>query len=264
MTLQAPFTRTTPDRSSARTGERGVELTAPHEALVAAARDPRAPLLRRLRLIGAVGRRVDALFQLRSAELRARETGERGAAARARVRALLAETHAIFAGDVLPALRARGIALRAWAELPDTERRTLARIFVEEVSPLLTPLTADAAHPFPCVASLALSVAVLVRAPRGAGERYVGIEVPPAVPPFLSATPGGPLVAIEEVIGANLGSLLPGLEVNERAVVVEDGAQLGVAGLCQIPLGLEDEVAGGHPGRELLLLGFKAPLRELS
>jgi len=58
MTLQAPFTRTTPDRSSARTGERGVELTAPHEALVAAARDPRAPLLRRLRLIGAVGRRV--------------------------------------------------------------------------------------------------------------------------------------------------------------------------------------------------------------
>jgi len=260
MTLQAPFTRTTSDRSSARRDERGDELVAPLEALLAAARDARAPLLRRLRLIGAVGRRVDAMFQLRAAELRARESGARGAAARARVRALLAEAHALFAGQLLPALRPRGIALRAWAELSDGERRALARVFVDEISPLLTPLTADAAHPFPCVASLAPSVAVLVRAPGGAGPRYVGIEAPPAAPRFVAAAPGGALVAIEEVIAGNLASLLPGLDVVCRHSfrVTRDGRPLrsralGAGGGQRTRAAVRLELAAATP-RELRLL----------
>jgi polyphosphate kinase len=213
MTLQAPFTQPASDRLAVRRSGREGGLVATIEGLLAAARRPDAPLLRRLRLVAAVARRSDALFELHARELRARESGERGAAARAGLLALLAETQAVFAAELVPALRARGIALRGWAELGAGEQRVLARSFRDDVSPLLTPLTVDATHPFPCVATLAPCLAVLVRMPRGAGERTVGIELPPAVPRFVSAQPGGALVAIEEVIGAELASLLPGLDV---------------------------------------------------
>ncbi|HSJ97212.1 MAG TPA: hypothetical protein VLC53_09065, partial [Myxococcota bacterium] len=210
MTLSTPVTQTTFDPNSARRGEPESEVLAPLEALIAEARDPRAPVLQRLRGIGALGRRVDALFQVRAAELRVRESGPRGAATRARVRALVREGYAFLTNEVLPAAN---VTLPGWRELAGAERRALSRRFAGEVSPLLTPLTVDAAHPFPCVASLALCVAILVRGPRGAGERYVGIEVPPAVPRFLNAARGGPLVAIEDVIGSHLSSLLGGCEI---------------------------------------------------
>jgi polyphosphate kinase len=212
MSLQSPFTRTPFDRSALHAGEPEPRLLAPVASLVAAARDPGAPVLRRLRLVGAVGRRVDELFQRRARELRVRESGVRAAEARARLRALLAESHAVLAKEVLPALCERGVALRAWRELGNDDRQVLARSFAGGVSPLLTPLTVDATHPFPCVASLALSVGVLVRGPRGAGERYVGIEVPPGVPRYLELRSGS-LVPIEDGIGAQLASLLGAVEI---------------------------------------------------
>lgn len=134
------------------------------------------------------------------------------------------------------------------------------------MAPLLTPLTVDATHPFPCVASLALSVAVLVREPRGAGERYVGIEVPPAVPRFLSPSPGGPLVAIEEVIGGSLASLLPGLDVvcHHAFRATRDGRPLRARGLgatgggprTRAPVRLEVEAATPAELRRLLAEGL--------
>jgi polyphosphate kinase len=265
MTLQTSVTRTPFDRSSARRVERGAGLVAPLEALLVEARDPAAPLLRRLRLLGAIGRHVDGLFQLRAAELRARESGERGAAHRVRVRAIVAEAHALLARDVLPALRARGVVIGRWETLPEGERRALAQILRKDVSPLLTPLTVDATHPFPCVASLALSVAVLAREPRGAGERYVGIEVPPAVPRFLTSGPGGPLVAIEDAIGGNLARLLPGLEVvcHHAFRATRDGRPLRSRGLgagggprTRAPVRLEVESATPIELRRLLAHGL--------
>ena len=213
MSIRTPFTQTSFD-SATSVGPRLFEgFLAPIEALLVPAADPWTSSARRLRLLGAVGRRVDALFELRAAAFRATGAGTLPTIRRQRLRALLESAHEIWAQQLLPALRERGLPILEWHELRLDERRGLARIFVDELSPLLTPLTVDAAHPFPAVASLSLNVAVWAREPRSGTERYIGIELPPTFPRFLE-TPGGEgLVPIERVIGANLSVLLPDLDV---------------------------------------------------
>ena len=210
MSAQNPVTQTSFESEvAARDEPRRSELTS-LEALLAEVRDARIPVLRRLRLVATIGHRLDVFFQLQVAALRTRG---RVAPVRARASALATAARALLEGELLPALAQRGIALQTWETIDPGQRASLSRIFVAEISPLLTPLTVDAGHPFPCVASLALNLAVMARAPRQLEARYVGIEVPPTLPRFVALPAGGVVLRVEDVIGANLGALLPGLEV---------------------------------------------------
>ena len=58
--------------------------------------------------------------------------------------------------------------------------------------------------------------------------------------------------------------LLDRLEIDDRAVVVENRAEFVVLRLREIPLGLEDEEAGRLAGGELLLLRLEPPLLQLA
>jgi len=222
MSAQNPVTKTSFENEvGARGGPRSGELLA-LEVLLAEARDARVPVLRRLRLVATLARRIDAFFQLQVPALRGRG---RLVALRARTAALSTAARALLETELLPALAARGVSLASWDALAAGERANLTRLFAAEVSPLLTPLTVDAGHPFPCVASLALNLAVLARAPRQLEPRYVGIEVPPTLPRFVALPRSDRVLCIEDVIGANLGTLLPGLEVASHHVfrVTRDG-----------------------------------------
>jgi polyphosphate kinase len=180
--------------------------------VLAEARDPRTPLLRRLQLLATAGRHVDELFQQHPDALRSARGVIPASARRERVRALANRAYVLFEEELLPVLAAHGpVRLGSWRELSSSDRETISRLFASEVSPLLTPLTVDATHPFPAVASLSLNLGVLVRERGGRTDRFVGIEVPPALPRFVGRR--GLLVCIEDVIGNNLDLLLPGLEV---------------------------------------------------
>lgn len=235
MTARTPVTRTSFDRETSIGPEPFGGLLAPIEALVTTAVSARTSTARRLRLLGAVGRRVDSLFQRRAASFRVAGAGAAALARRERLRGLLNDANALWGRAVLPSLRARGIAIHEWSELRDDERRALEQIFFHELSPLLTPLTVDAAHPFPAVASLALNLAVLAREPRSGAERFIGIEIPPTVPRLLGAAPDTRLVPVECVIGANLPALLPALEVVHQHAfrVTRDDRPLRAGGLVQ-------------------------------
>jgi polyphosphate kinase len=222
MSAQNPVTKTS---FESEVGERGEPRTgdlAALEVLLAEARDARIPVLRRLRLVATLARRLDSFFQLQVPALRSRG---RLAQVRARTSAIAAGTRALLESELLPALASRGLRLSSWDALAAEQRVGVSRLFAAEVSPLLTPLTVDAGHPFPCVASLALNLAVMARAPREPELRYVGIEVPPTLPRFVALAGGGLVLRIEDVIGANLGTLLPGLEVASHHVfrVTRDG-----------------------------------------
>jgi polyphosphate kinase len=211
MSAQTPVTQTSFDPLGDRRGlARPEESFAPLEIALAEARDPRAPVLERLRLLAPLGRRIDAIFQRGSWRNDRRERAP--SSMRERLVSLQHEAHTLLREDLLPELAARGLALTPWRRLSPGDRNALSRVFATEISPLLTPLTVDATHPFPCVASLALNVGVLVRKPGTRERRFVGVEVPPALPRFVS-TPSGALVCIEEVVRANLELLLPGLDV---------------------------------------------------
>jgi len=211
MNVQNTVTQTSFEYEVAGRDERRFGDLLALEALLASARDSTLPILRRLRLVATLGRRLDALFQLHAPAL-LRDPARR-TVLRARVRPVLEAANELLEKELLPVLAERGLVLSTWCALAEETRGALARLFVTEISPLLTPLTVDAGHPFPCVASLALNHAVLVREPRSAGARYVGIEVPPTLPRFVATADGKLFLRIEEIIGANLGLLLPGLDI---------------------------------------------------
>lgn len=265
MNARNPVTQTSFERESSIGPGRYEGLLAPVESLLGAAVGSRTSTARRLRLLGAVGRRVDSLFQRRAASFRVAGAGAAALARRERLRGLLDGADALWARAVLPSLRERGIAIHEWGELREDERRALAQIFIRELSPLLTPLTVDATHPFPAVASLSLNVAVLAREPRTGAERFIGIEIPPTVPRLLCATPSARLVPVECVIGANLPALLPDLEVvhHHPFRVTRDGRPLrangvanGLASRTRTAVRLEVDAAMPSAQRARLIAGL--------
>jgi len=229
MSAQNPVTKTSFENEfGSRDETRPSELTR-LEALLAEARMARMPVLRRLRLVATIGHRLDGFFQLQVPGLRTRG---RLAPVRARVDALATSARALLESELLPALAQRGILLATWDAIASEQRAALSRLFAAEISPLLTPLIVDAGHPFPCVASLALNLAVMARPPRQTEARYVGIEVPPTLPRFVALPATGIVLRTEDVIGANLGVLLPGLDVVCHHVfrVTRDGRPRRAAG----------------------------------
>lgn len=192
------------------------------------ARDPRTPLLERLKFLAIFGSNLDEFFQIRVAGLKDQIAAgyvERTAdgltpeeqlrAIAATVREMVAEQARVLHEEVLPGLARRGLWLLDIADLAPEERRSLDRYFQQNVFPVLTPLAVDPAHPFPYISNLSLSLAVSLRGPDGE-ERFARVKVPKILPRWvpLEAPPGvHRFVPLEQLIAANIESLFPGVEI---------------------------------------------------
>ena len=101
---------------------------------------------------------------------------------------------------------------RSWTSGISTGRsgHFLARYFAESVEPILTPLAADAAHPFPFISNLGLNLAVLVTEPGRRKRRFVRIKVPANRPRWVPLPDHAGWVPLEQVIADNLTMLFPG------------------------------------------------------
>ena len=77
---------------------------------------------------------------------------------------------------------------------------------------MLTPLAVDPGHPFPYISNLSLSLAVVLRGADGE-ERFARVKVPKILPRWVPLLAPNEFVPLEEVIGANLESLFPGVEI---------------------------------------------------
>ncbi len=98
-------------------------------------------------------------------------------------------------------------------DLSSSEWNTVDQFFESEVFPVLTPLAVDPGHPFPYVSNLSLSLAVEIRDPDRGLDHFARVKVPKSLPRWVSFGRGNAFVPLEEVIGANLGSLFPGMQV---------------------------------------------------
>jgi polyphosphate kinase len=137
-----------------------------------------------------------------------------------RVEAMVQEMSACFWEHLHPQLAAEGIHLMKMGELAQEERQALADYFAREIFPVLTPLAFDPGHPFPYISNLSLSLAVVVRTPKGE-ERFARVKVPDVLPRLIPL-PGGlsdpqnvRFVWLEDLITNNLGMLFPGMEISE-------------------------------------------------
>ncbi|HSL32392.1 MAG TPA: polyphosphate kinase 1, partial [Candidatus Limnocylindrales bacterium] len=190
------------------------------------ARDPRNPLLERVKFLAIFASNLDEFFQVRIAGLRqqvsagsaapapdGRTAAEQLAAARTRVLELVAEHSAIYS-EIRRALAAEGIEIVGYASIPE-HHAALRQRFLDEIYPVLTPLAVDPGHPFPYISTLSLSIAVGLRDPETGETRFARIKVPPILPRLLEVEPHR-FVLIDQVIAANLDLLFAGMEVLEH------------------------------------------------
>ena len=192
-----------------------------HEAF-----DERNPLLERLKFLSIFSTNLDEFYMVRVAGLRRQVAAgvtavpADGLSAQAqldaierRVRELLARAHECLHQRVLPALDEKGIRLVHMNDLTSSEWNTVDVFFESEVFPVLTPLAVDPGHPFPYVSNLSLSLAVEIRDPDRGVDHFARVKVPKSLPRWVPFGRGNQFVSLEEVIGANLGSLFPGMQV---------------------------------------------------
>jgi polyphosphate kinase len=193
------------------------------------ARDPRNPLLERVRFLAIAASNLDEFFQKRVGGLKRQEAA--GVAARSpdgrtppeqlhlireaaeRMHAALAEA---WARDLYPALREAGVVVSDYASLSPRQLHLLNRHFREQVYPVLTPLAVDPGHPFPHISNLSLSLAVQLRHAARDSVHFARIKIP-SVPGRWLAVPESELpfhfVPLEQVVQHNVAALFPGMEV---------------------------------------------------
>src|SRR5262249_10508328 len=160
-----------------------------HEAL-----DERTPLLERVKFLAIFTSNLDEFFMKRMALIRpspqdalhsADERRDHQLQIRRMVSGMLAEQAACFTGVIRPRLAEHGIDLRDWAALTECQHAALSARFDTEISPVLTPLGLDAAHPFPFVSNLSTSWAFRLTDPVTGESVVVRVKVPRELPQWL-------------------------------------------------------------------------------
>jgi polyphosphate kinase len=188
--------------------------------------DERVPLLERLKFLAIFSTNLDEFFMVRVAGLRRKVHGgapqyapdplspvEQLDAIQTRVRELLERRRKALRKDLLPLLAERGIALVTMDALTENERARVHAFFEAQVFPVLTPLAVDPGHPFPYISNLSLSLAVDIKDPVTGKEHFARVKVPRSLPRWVSFGREHMYVPLEDVIGAHLDALFPGMSV---------------------------------------------------
>jgi polyphosphate kinase len=192
-----------------------------HEAI-----DDRNPLLERLKFLAIFNTNLDEFYMVRVAGLRRQvaagvhhvppdgmSPSEQLAAISARVNDLMRSQRALLYDTLLPALARHGVSLVSIEDLSAKEWQTVDEFFEAQVFPVLTPLAVDPGHPFPYISNLSLSLAVQIHDPVTKAVRFARVKVPKSLPRWIPFGRGNTFIPLEQVIGANLGSLFPGMDI---------------------------------------------------
>ncbi len=190
------------------------------------ARDPRTPLLERLKFLAIFSSNLDEFYMVRVGGLRRKVRNGQGGypqerltptelltAIDKRVNALLHLQRTCLTDDLLPALATHDVKLVRMSDLSPAEWLVVDAFFESQVFPVLTPLAVDPGHPFPYISNLSLSLAVRVRDPQTGLEHFARVKVPKSLARWVPAGKPNHFVPVEDVIGVNLGALFPGMEI---------------------------------------------------
>ena len=244
--------------------DRELSWLAFNERVLELAEDESTPLLERARYLAIFASNLDEFYMVRVAGLKRRIAAgfavpsATGLSPTRLVEQLTENAHELmnrhadeFHDRLRPALAAEGITLVRHDDLEEPERGRLRKLFRSDIFPVLTPLAVDPAHPFPYISGLSLNLAVEIKDPDTGKDYFARVKVPETLPRFLSVDAKGKasqvtdasvlsdeprsFVPLEEVIGAHLDYLFPGMDVvdhytfrvtrNEDVEVEEDDAE---------------------------------------
>ena len=186
------------------------------------AEDARNPLGERLRFLSIVAGNLDEFFMVRVAGIKrsageqAEERGADGLTADEQLdliglhaRSIIARQYRCYDACIAEA-EGHGARIARWSDLDAVQRNELRGV-VKEMAPSLTPLamTLSPGHPFPRVRHLCLSLAVVFVDRPGSTPHFAQIEIPEDAPRFVAVPGAQSVMAIEELIRANLDLLYP-------------------------------------------------------
>ena len=200
------------------------------------AQDDRTPLLERLKFLAIFTSNLDEFFMKRVGALRgnaraeseddpvapAGDARERLATIRERVQAMLEQQAACYR-DLRARLAARGIVLADWQALDEAQRDEAGRYFDVNVSPALTPLGFDPAHPFPFISNLSTNWGFLLRAPGSDQIVPVRVKSPTILQQWIPihanvAAGERRFVSLEDLIRHSAVKLFPGMEIESATL----------------------------------------------
>ena len=153
-----------------------------HEAL-----DERTPLLERVGFLAIFNSNLDEYYQKRvggfkrqiEAEVSTRSPDgnsprQQLELIRQTVIPMLEAQADCFMNVVKPALAKKNIHLLTWEQLTDAEREAANAYFVNNLFPVVTPLSVDPGHPFPFISNLSTSLGVMLQHPGEHPGAHVG------------------------------------------------------------------------------------------
>lgn len=197
------------------------------------ARDPRVPLLERLRFLTICSSNLDEFFEVRVAGLKQQvaygidEPGSDGLSPSETLtqigevaHSLVAEQYRLLNEELVPELEREGVHILHARARDDRLDAWVERYFQEEVLPVIAPMALDPARPFPRTLNKSLNLFVEVEG-RDAFDR-VGrialVQVPRSLPRLI-AVPAGiaraahEFVTLSSVVRAHVGALFSGMRV---------------------------------------------------
>ena len=201
--------------------------------VLAQAASPRHPLLERLFFLIIFSSNLDEFFEIRVAgimqklnigDVSSNDQGMRPSEVLKEISATahdaIDEQYRILNEDILPALANDGIRYLKREELNAEQSAWMKRYFTEQVSPVLTPISIDPAHPFPRLVNKSLNFIATLE-----GKDAFGRDINLAIVPAPRSLPrvirlpdeltGGKEhhVMLSAVIHEHIGELFPGMSV---------------------------------------------------
>jgi polyphosphate kinase len=190
------------------------------------ARNPRHPLLERLRFLSISGSNLDEFFMVRVAGLVGQQREQVGEISqdghtpaeqldliRVRAQDLMAEQDRRWL-QLTEELRANGIIIIDEGELGKQDHKFLDQRFLEQILPVVTPIAIDPAHPFPFVLNRGFVMAVELRSrTKGAIMRAL-LPIPAQLERFVRLPGSGiRFIRLEQMLALFLPRLFPGYDV---------------------------------------------------
>ena len=212
---------------------RDLSLLQFHLRVLAQAADPHHPLLERLFFLMIFSSNIDEFFEIRVAGIMQKLNlgdvstsvhGMRPSEILNEISAVthdaIAEQYRILNEDILPALALEDIRYLKRDELNAEQSAWMKRYFTEQVSPVLTPISIDPAHPFPRLVNKSLNFIATLE-----GKDAFGRDINLAIVPAPRSLPrvirlpdeltGGKEhhVMLSAIIHEHIGELFPGMNV---------------------------------------------------
>lgn len=203
--------------------------------------DPTNPLLERVKFLAITSSNLDEFLEIRVAGVLQQLEEDEGLQGVLDEGGLTQEQRMLRLRDALhsfvhdqaacwkerlaPALAKAGIQLVRWKHLHERERAFATKFFIEQIDPLLTPVTLDPSHPFPRLLNKALCIALLLRPKRRArgsskAEALGVITLPRSLPTLLTLPQHGGrhrILLLDELIEAQVDRMFRGYAVLSRA-----------------------------------------------